>query len=327
MNLFLAESPLQIISCYELASQLFKGHENVLIVKYSGEKRKETHDYQIRKTVESLDWNNVIEISFKHSLQQLSWLKKRKHFFDITRKFKHKVDNLCIGEFRSAWMHDIKKRISPKALYLSDDGAAIITVKNNFLDKGIYHFSKSKKESNDNHYARPILFTSFLDNSEEEGIIHNDYRKLRSKNHIKETDNKTVLYFGSKYSEGGIMTLESELALIKKADDYYTEKGKTIIYIPHRGDSEKKLSLIKNTLNIKTNALGLPAELYILTLQKMPWGIAGAYTSALISLKGIADFDSVCSFRIPSACVNPKHKDTINAVYDEYLKSGIEIID
>ncbi|MBE2167289.1 MULTISPECIES: polysialyltransferase family glycosyltransferase [unclassified Cobetia] len=327
MNLFLAESPLQIISCYELAAQLFKGQKNVLVVKYSGESKKETHDYQIRRTVEALDWDEVIEISFKHRLQQLSWLKKRKHISEITKKYQNKVNNLCMGEFRSAWMHDIKERISPLNLYLSDDGAAIITVKKQYIDKGIHHVSKKKENIEHDNYSRPIIFTSFLNDSKKERIIHNDYRILRSKNDTKQVDDELVLYFGSKYSEGGIMSLENELSLIEKVNSYYSKKNKKLIYIPHRGDSEKKLSLIEGTLGVETNSLGLPAELYILTLNKMPWGIAGAYTSALISLKSIADFNSICSFKIPNEHLNPKHVDTINNVYEEYYKSGIEVID
>ncbi|MFP5302249.1 hypothetical protein R2R70_13575 [Cobetia sp. SIMBA_158] len=326
MVLFLAESPLQVISCYELFKQKFSGERVLLVVKYSGERKKKTHDYQLKKTIEALDWPECTEVSFLCRVKQFSWAKKRFVKYKIIKACEGRASVVCMGDFKSEWMHDLKMKLLPESVYLTDDGVGVIEAKEKYIDKGLFHRNKKSGWLSGDDYVQPIIFSSFVSSSGDGSSVHNDYRSLRAESRSKETDVEAVFYFGAKYSEAGIMSLEDELVLISMAKLYFEERGKKIKYIPHRADTPGKLELIESQLNIPVNPLGLPAELYLLKLDYLPWGIAGAFTSALLSLDKLFDFESVVSFEVPSAVLRAESSRAISNIYKEYRQAGIDVV-
>lgn len=86
MVLFLAESPLQVISCYELFKQKFSGERVLLVVKYRARERKKLMIISSRKQLKLWIGLNALRClfcaessSFHGQKKDLSNIKSSRH--------------------------------------------------------------------------------------------------------------------------------------------------------------------------------------------------------------------------------------------------------
>nr|WP_297456509.1 polysialyltransferase family glycosyltransferase [uncultured Halomonas sp.] len=340
LNLFVIESPLQAISAYEARQKLCVEDESVILIRLWGGRRKE-NDNQIKKVVDYFKWKNVIYFNTCAKNFFGMHMKIIKNIASVSGKFKGKINSIYLGDFNSDWMHYLKCSVRPDDVFLLDDGTNTIFAYNDHISKNVYWPKKERSLArqwlhnflyfpfyNKKHAEKRItIFSSFDLCDSDPFVIKNTYEELKKKMNEKFFMENEVYYFGAKYSESGIMSRQDELSFIARVIDYYKNIGNKFIYIPHRDEEQDKLAAIEQLGDVLIKKLSMPAELYLMTNEEVPANIGGAYTSVLLNLKVMFSSFSLLSFRIPYSIVDEKHLGPVIQVYENYSKTGIDVVD
>lgn len=345
-NLFVVESPLQALVALELAES-FRGKKNGIYYRLCGEGR-ERNDLQIRKVVELGEWCFKHEVRFDQSNSYSHHQSVRKFVLQESHKFS-KVGGLFFGEFRSHWMHIFRMAMPAKSYVLLDDGAASLTVKHAFIDKGNYfpadYFYSSQKlvkklakviyykyhyrDLYDEHKrCYPVeVASAFL---KEESNYKVDFSSLRERflkpSEVTAPSESKAYFFGSKYSEAGIISLGSELELIKSVVDYHKSFGLSTIYCSHRDESPEKLDYIQGLGCENVISPDVPAELFLLERHEEVAMISAAYSSVINNLRLVLPGKEINSFVLKEDSINEAHRVNIKRVYKYYEEIGVNMI-
>lgn len=341
-NIFIAESPLQLLSAAEAYSRN-QGDHNVLIIRYASAAR-ERNNSQLSSIVNKVDWNEIVETTSENKSFIKYFFSLRKFLNELKSRYGGSVNYLYMGEFRSDWMHYIRSAIVPNKTFLLDDGAVTIRVQQEFLANQIY-FPGYTSNSKLKLLIKKNLFNQFLSNTvinekinlftafnmsplPDQDVIQHQFDYVRSifgkgENIISDK----VFFFGSKYSESDIVSREAELKILLDIKHYYIENFglDDLTYIAHRDESDAKLSLIELELNIPVVKPELPGELFLLQLTLFPSHIGGFYTTLMPNAKVIFPSASITSFRLPKRIVNPHNRNAIDSIYKFYCNLGIRI--
>ena len=350
VNMFVAESPLQLINCIE-AAVWAGGEKNILIVKYSNVPSRAENNLQLRKSVALFAWDLILEYPSADNGNKISRLSNEIKFIQRTASTQKNVNYLFIGEFRSLWMRKIRSTISPRVTYLVDDGDITLTMQDIYFRENIFDVSlfesmrtsalaaKAKAfvkevlflqlKSKDMTKVPINLFTVFnicpVDGQivEKNKFFH--FSGLQKQSRI--VDEKRVFYFGSKYSEAGVLTKENELSFLMSSFSFFLTKKIPVVYIPHRDDSDEKIRLISSCEGVEIKSLHMPAELYMLITKTRPMFIAGAYTTVLNNLPLLCTFRGVYSFALPFHLIASRFRGEIMKSYMNLIDQGVEVID
>ncbi|WP_392344244.1 polysialyltransferase family glycosyltransferase [Pseudoalteromonas prydzensis] len=331
-NVYIVESPTQLLSAIEAKAVNVGNH--MLIVNYGPEDRLENKN-QIKELASATSWQYVYRIRNLNN-KYLNLLAMFYYLFKFQLKFNRNNTQVYIGEYRNLLFCLIAKVVSKSKIILLDDGAVTILLQKRYFGKGVglrtyYQGTNSYKVlslfsrlfSFDFDDNPPNLFSVFnLDK-----WLFSDQVNTRVKCESTEIETLDDFYFfGAKYSEAGLLSLEVEIKLLKSAFDYsYKKYKRKIIYIAHRDDSNEKLKIIK-TLGVEVKYLGKPCEDYFKKLQSVPKYIGGFYTTSLISLPTLFKIDNVLSFDLSTHLTTEKAKGNVEYIYD-YLKSiGINVV-
>jgi hypothetical protein len=330
MNLFIVESPFQLISAIE-ANFYFKD-KSIFIIKYNKNKK---NIQQIKQLIKFFKLKNFIEIepifsNFEADIRLLILLKKLKNY---------SFNKIFIGEYRSFHMRKFFDFFANADKYCLDDGNVsfeIAKLIQNRQDQYYYNSFKGKLkkiiysvQSAIFNLNLPIrrdikLFTCFDIPCKIEYIKHNF--EFLKKNYLKDINYKNIVYFyGSNLSELNV-PINKEINFLKYILNYYKHKNLEIFYIPHRNENKEKIKLIKKIgFQIKTNTY--PAEIQILIDKIAPLHIASFTSSVLLTLPILYNFKSVTSFKIDLNLITSKYKNEIKTVYTHYSnKVNIEYI-
>lgn len=344
MNFFLAESPLQLLNCIE-AAESFPCEKKVLVIKVD----KNENGKQIINLLNIYQWDEVIHFPDLESKNKIAKRFAIKKFLERIRHEYKNINLLFFGEFRSRWMQYLRCALDPDESFLIDDGDITLSIQELYFDNGKYYmpfgmkyyplsFKEKIKIMIDDIFfisymkhkilSEPVnLFTTFnIDNNSDQRLVLNSYKHLSK---IKKTPSLSlgvVYYFGSKYSEAGVLSIEKEIGYIFEINKYFLEKKYKFFYIPHRGDSQKKLSKIKKH-GIPVIKYDIPAEVALLKCDEFPEVISGACSSALNNLKCIFDNCKVISFLLPLYEVQDYFKDDLIRSYSNLVKVGVDVVD
>jgi hypothetical protein len=301
-QLFVIESPLQLLNAYEAMHQ-FPAQLQEVFVRFSNNKYV---DQQIRDTIDKLGINQLANITYltlpvngKSILDGLKMLLLKIKFLFQSKSFQH----IFIGEYESRFIRFIIPY--KRNIILLDDGSKTLGTQDKFTS---------------NHYFD--WFTIFEFKAlQGQNIYQNTYNHLHKHlifNSI--TDNNTILFIGSNLSEEGVISEEYNISLLKKVADRYSDKR--IRYIAHRRESDSKLDLIKKIENIKVSRLNYPIELLSVFEDYSLHSIVSFYSTALITLKKIYGTPTI-AFQFDYSN-HPEAKE-IDAVYN-YCKQHITVI-
>ena len=256
-NLYLVESPFQLISAIEARETFGKG---TILIRYSGLKN---NDLQLKKIIEFYNLSNIWELKINVNKTILDYLKIA--FFKI-KPFNY--NKLFLGNLESGFLNIITKKFKQKDIILLDDGAKSIYLQASFDSSNFYNF-----------------FTMFnLKSLPNQKIEINNFKYLKSKIHNNNLSDD-IIFIGAKLSEIGLIKEDYYLDILSKL----LKKYKNIIYIPHREESFDKLAKIEK-MGIKIKYLNLPIEL--IGTQTIPKKVISFYSTALISLKKIYNIES-----------------------------------
>lgn len=326
-NLYIVESPLQLLNAIE-AKEEFAAKKNVLIVKFSNEQK---NNYQIEKLLAESCWDHIYKIPYIYSTKiQII------HFCSLARFLiwkKQKFKKIFIGEFRSDEMWMIQNNLPHEETFLLDDGNMTIEVQNNYLKE----LEKYNLERLINKRKKDILYKFFLLKTPErkivdlftmfdlkpysgQRIVQNRFKAVASKlgNINDQSNSDNVFFVGSNIMELGIVNDDYFFECIKFIINFYKNKGKKLVYIPHRREKEEKLLTIKNQLDIEILYPSNLLELDFLYKKIRPKHIASFYSTALYSLKKIYNCQEVDAFKLDFTQVKKEYRSEIASTYQFY---------
>ncbi|MFW0713407.1 hypothetical protein [Aliarcobacter butzleri] len=294
-NLFIVESPFQLISAIE-ADKYFKEENSLFIIKYN---KKQSNVLQLKKIKELFNLENVLEIkplfsNFDSNIQLFLLLKK-------FAKEKRIFNKIFIGEYRSFHMRKFFDYFVESKSFCLDDGAITFQIFNYIEDKkDEYYFNDEFKGLikkvvyklqlilfglNKLKIKRDIvLFTCFDIPQTNKHIIH-DFSNIKKE--YKILSSKKVVYFYGAYLEIVEISKEKQIIFLKEVIDFFKKMNLEIVYLPHRLESQEKLSLIKNKLDLKIVKNEFPAEIQLLVDGFIPEYIASFGSSILVTLPKI----------------------------------------
>lgn len=302
MNLFLVESPLQLLNAYE-AENYFSSKNSLYIIRLSNDiindKQMTTliDYYSIRKRSLIITINSNSKGLF--DILKIAFLK---FYFYVKKK---QLEKVFVGNFESGLFSLLIKNIKNGRMILLDDGAKSISIQNKFSDN--YNFN----------------FFSFYDliPFKNQNIYKNDFNKLR-KNFHSDNLNKEILLLGSKLSEISIIEEIHYIELIKKISKLY--ENEKIIYISHRGENINKLEIIEKEINnISIKNLDYPVEFYPINENKAIKKVVSFYSTALFTMSKIYDCEAIA---VKFNYENSKYKENIDEVYSFY-KNYMKVIE
>lgn len=340
-NLYIIESPLQALCALEVS--LAKKNESHAIIARLSSGDRARNDKQIIDILSKRKWDfeSIIKYSF-YNTAMLNNIESKFFLFNIEKKFKNKVSSLYIGEFRSSFMHMVRVTTNSPKVFLLDDGAASVKVIKNYIDKNYYYpydsfypMNRLKKTIFKFIYKNHIdievmnkkikILTAFSDQNSNsiEKLEFINIKKLLKGN--KSIDNSLVYYYGSKYSEVGIISRDYEYLFLNNIKKFYDDRNKKIVYFAHRDETEEKLNYISEELGFTIVVSDTMAELYLLESEVLPSEISGAYTSVLNNIKVIFPEINLRSFKLEKEQVSQKWRMDIELIYDYYRNLDIPI--
>lgn len=274
-----ATSPLHLICIKELAFLHKKDH---FVTYCFVQDRRDAEYRQVRRTIELLDLDNVREVVLPKT-KVFQTIRKFMFAYSLFYKYKSQLTTFVILHFRNTFMHFLRRLFPDSRFILIDDGFATYEAYHSYIKDGyflpynqykgflgsinkFFHFG-----SDFNHllHKKIDLFTIY---ARELGVSADSYnalsfvRKLSENAMLNYSD--TLIYFaGSRMAEKDILTMEEEIQLIVKVNDYWAKKGKKMIYVGKRvtrgTPSENKMKHIEEK-SIPVVFFDLPLELALI---------------------------------------------------------------
>ncbi|MGE6571694.1 hypothetical protein [Psychrobacter namhaensis] len=345
-NLYVVESPLQALCALEVSLSK-KGEQNFIIAKLSDIKRDENNQ-QILKVINLGVWDKkvILNPSKKKNNIITDHISQLKELSKIKKVFGGKIGCLYIGEFRYQYMHMVRCAINPFNVYLLDDGAATVNVIKKYIENKKYYPEDTIRKSIQSSFPKRIFYNIFYKNYLNKRILEKEITVLTAffeesndiavrslkfnniallKNKEQKKDSSLVYYYGSYYSENSYISLEYEINFLTKIIEFYDKKHKEIIYFAHRDESERKLSILTQHLQIEVKQPTEMAELFLINSLVSPGEVAGAYTSILNNVKFIFPEMSIRSFRLDQSEIRLENRLAIGNIYDYYHRIGIDV--
>ncbi|SHM60944.1 hypothetical protein [Gracilibacillus kekensis] len=330
MNVFIVESPLQLLNAMEAKQYFQLPTETCTLLLNNGENPNSMK--QMLNLTDNSEWYNVEKVGFGSG--KISWLTR---IFGMKRQIRsyEKIDKIFIGDFRSDAIQCFINSFLQSDLFVLDDGTATLKIYNNLTNPnrvkkitGLKAFFKnlmrkllgigniSKKMSK----REMTFFTSYnLEPMKNIRIIKNNYTFLKKQQENKsKVDN--LFFLGSPLTEKRIIKTRQEyLNLLKKVLQHY-DSTKEFFYVPHRTENDDFLYEIEN-LGFRILKLDIPIEFYLVKSYEIPNHVSSFYSTALGNLKSLFDDTvEIDSFMIDESILNTNNREEIKKIYDYYSK-------
>lgn len=337
MNVFLIESPLQLLNALEAKYYYKLPKEKCDLLVLNGESPNTIK--QIMGMVEQQDWNIVKKIGFGKG--KLSWITR---MLGVKAQYKcyKSPDKVFIGDYRSDIMRDFVNTVVPNKTVLLDDGTVSLRINNMLssekerhaffhnenmggLKRIIKRLAFLGKLPPQKHIEDLEFFTTYnIEHTLDYPVIKNNYTYLKTVSSDKQTKDE-VWFLGSPLSEKGILEEKKYIEYLSKIVEYYKDFDR-IVYIPHRAEDpallqsygERGFDIIQTNVSI---------EFYLMKQEEVPSVIASFYSSALGNLHNIfGETMKIDSFRIEQQYLPTKNSSEIADIYNYYSKI-IHVVD
>ncbi len=130
--------------------------------------------------------------------------------------------------------------------------------------------------------------------------------------------NDVVYFFGSYFSErGGRVLMEDDdyMTYMGRVADYYGERGLSLVYVPHRHESEAKLARVRALPGARVQRFTYPAELEFCKRGVRPVHVASFFSTCLIHFKLLGVSDSVTAFYLDFAGHDASYRPVAEEIY------------
>jgi len=343
-SVFLVKTPLQLLNAIEARHHYELKKQDCVVILMADRKSQK----QLRNLAQAVDeWGDVLDLNdapllFLDPLKNVNadslfnnfWKLK---IFNRSIFYVHRLNRIskCLGEVeyffvgyaRYVYMKHLVNITPHRKIVSLDDGNATLelakergfspnNIKSLPLKKKIKLFLRKYIQGlNSNEFSRLEFFTIYnIDLDRKDSLVKHNFSYLKSRiENISRTEE--VYFIGSPLSETGIVSKSSLLENLKRVKSYY--KGKNIVYISHRRESEINLKEISRELGMKVIQFEYPIEYQLAMKGPRPVVLASFISSALDSCSLIfGDTMRVVAFRLD--LVDSPRQDEINSIYDSY---------
>lgn len=332
-GIFAISSPLQVINTVEAIGK-FQIDNYLIVVLMSSNHRSNA---MIQMALNHFQVKHYIIIPWKihnyvNYIRQLRFLKK-------SLRVKKHYTYVFIGDYRVYIQLLFPMNFSHEKFYLIDDGTVTLTMQEKYLNQAIIppYIEGGLKNRITRFIAekifrlkttqniKPNLFTMFdIKPHPKQLIVANNFEFLNSQLSDFCKYNESVIFLGSNMYANNVISFKHYADALGKINTYF--KGKTIDYIPHRGEPEKMLDLIKSEFSFRIMKTESIVELEFLRLKMYPQTIASFFSTGLFTLKKIFQDAEIVSFKIDSEYVLEANRERIDEYYRYYAKY-INVID
>lgn len=291
MNLFIVESPLQLLCAYE-AIQKYESKKYILLLRQTG---RGLNDLHLKNCVIKLD------LEYQEFILRTEYIK-----FDFLRSiffwiciFCRKYEIVYLGSFYSSALRLIKKGLRADNFFYMDDGAATL---------------RAQSEIRKNIHLKVNWFTFFnLHPVSNQEIHHHNFQKLKE---VFSKEEKLGSYFIGQPIEFMMGFEKKDYIRCVRSIAQNFSATEPLKYIPHRIENIK---YIENIENIEIKILDLPIELYFLSSNvAIPKVLYSCYSTALISLKSIFPEVDVVYIKNNNNIQKIEQLETVYQYFEEY---------
>lgn len=292
--LALVESPFHLICLNEAINAMKLDRVDVLVIT-DHSSRNHCQLEAVRHTLTNLQSNRIQFHYGNTGSVQGNDLKKRIGVYAIPfLALQNKpFDRLLVTDFRSQWQKDIAATLSDTDTWLLDDGTATLSFLYYHLPKGkqfslpVYGTTQRQQEAkavkkglglSTGEPAPMSLFTLFDEHVPEHiPVIKNSLSMLSCE--FVNTDPSSAIIIGAKIVERDLCSVDDYHRFV--GDIIHKCSDKKIIYIPHRGQSQKfNESLAAQYPQLTIQYLNLPLELWLAAQSCPPSSLHGFVSTA-----------------------------------------------
>ena len=312
-NLFLVETPLQLICAQEARDRFCAEEHNHLVVICRGSAEAIFH-----KTLFEADggWSRVTHVRERtrrgrgRIVNRLWWT-----CVILARHGPFRGHVFTASPFRD-W-HTRLARLFGKDVTWLDDGAASIKHLGQFAGTDCLSFPNRKT---------PKFFTIFgtpeLEKQSNGAIVQNALSTRRAKLRAKRIEADKLWFLGQPISGLKGISEEDELSVLERV---VAEAGqeKTVIYIPHGAEKEAKLERISEFCTIYRPDICLESALSL--ADDLPGSVMSWFSTGLFTLKLLFPDIKASAIQLPLDTVPKETRDGMEAVYNYYAQFGISV--
>ena len=358
INLFIVETPLQLMNAIEAIYYFGLKHNHLLLhtggtgfpLNYFSEMLAYNDWEKIRYIrFKALTFNHnpnytfhrlsTIFQSFLYDLQKVVNLQILNH---LCRCYTT-VDNIFLGNYLRGYqeyMRHIANTITYNSLYLLDDGTDALLINeersnlNCFSTKTSTGFFKTKLKQalksciidlNIKDAPQLTFYSAYdLDVNKHDKLIKNSFNHLKLLQ-IPKSKSSGIYFLGECLVEDSSISLDVYISYLGRVKKFFNNKS--ITYIPHPRESAFTVSSIEQKLNFFIKKLNRSIEIDLCFNPEKPDIVAAFFCSALINCKHIAGSNiKVISFYLPPDILN-RYKKLSHRVYNYFQHNSNSTID
>lgn len=340
MDLFVAETPLQMINALE-ARSFFKCNHTSLILLTS----PAFPDRVFKPLVEAESWSSIVSIPIREKEPEyVSYndnsimLRKINEYYRYLKQFKArrkfnsiaksvgKINRLFLGNYLQDYMRHLGNRIDYRELVLLDDGTDAVRVNESRRHRGnvakARGFSGFKAKLHrklhewDPRHVDNLTFFSAYDFVLHDGdqLIKNEYLNLRKKISLGTAKNR-FMFLGQCLVDDEWMSKKAYLTYLERIKQYYGNEE--LVYVKHPRESKSILDQILTELNFQIVSFEVPIE-FQLVKEGVAKEIASFFCSAIENCRIIFGSSiTITAFYIESRDLLCCH-DFVNQIYAQW---------
>jgi hypothetical protein len=322
-NLYLLQSPLQVLNAYEW--RLRNPHEensNDVVVVF--DQRCARNNEIVLATLQQLSWKPSLVLSCKTSVvgRILTWLRLRNFVKGVAP-----IHQFVLGAYDAGLMVAAANLYPKASVVLVDDGTNSLV-----FPQYRYHGVRGKYQKRDARVPAlgfdtrlPEAMTFFsiydLDLKQPDLLEKNELSFLRA--NVRYDDRGPVFFIGSILPEAGWVSFEEYFHFVERIKEHFG--GREFHYFPHRREDLWRKQNALDNLHIQIVQPNVPFELHLTTAAAAPSVVAGFYSTIFDTLRvaGLAQDDRLLSFALPAGCITDETEAMVAAAcYEKYRRSG-----
>ena len=308
-NLFVVQSPLQLLMAQIARDALCSGEKNrLLMVTMLG---ADGPDARQMGSVIDDGWNATHLVCHAKVRGLVRTLARVRSTLALVLRWGMPA-KVIVGDDRNPWFR-ILGRFGASLTYV-DDGAAALRMLRELRELG----RADQVWPN----GMPYAYSFFARDDDGPGLMRHSLAKLeRPTSRIEATQ---LLIVGSKYGETGLMKQTEELAMI---EGIIARFGRGHVeYVAHRHEQSAKLSRLA-ALGCEVRQLDMPLELDLLNRAVLPGQIVAGFSTTLFTCRALFPDIEYAAVRFPLRGVKEKRAQEISQVYDALAETGVPIIE
>ena len=315
-NLFVINSPLQLLNSQE-AIYKFELKNIIIVAIYN---RSVKNIEQIEAQLEKIDCDEIVRFNPLKEGKLQGYVKLIKYLK------RYNYEYIFTGEIEDFRFRAIVANLNKTKLFLLDEGTSIIILYENLIKKNRINKFKLKSikfilNGLKINLKDTISFFTYYDFKPLNNgvVVKNKLEYLKKDFNVdKFVDDDTLFFLGQTLNIFEDVK-EFKISLKRIIDK---NKGKQIVYIPHREDKETIKIVQSFSQNINILELNQPIENYFIENKIYPKNLVSYYTTALITLKILFVDSSIKYIKIN----NPNFKINsleLNVIYKYFKKNNI----